>query len=575
MKIKKAFYIGTKGITDEEALSRIVTVNTISHVVSASVLVIGFVICFNLGTKPIIVIPLFIEFILNLSAVFLNLYKKHIPAALTVYYTQVAALGFFGYYLQQLFQLEFAIVLLIAIIYLIFKGSKLRKIALFWALIDLAVLEIAYYHPPQTTAITDISYNAAYFIHILVVSAVILITILVCRPYLKSNDSQYALRKANHFIKAFTFQVTHDLRTSIDSIYQVTQLLRKEARSNTTLAPIKPLLEVCFTASTDARNTISNVLDFAELEAGKTQITVKEAFEIRPFLEKSIEVHKILAQKRNINIQLYVEMPEVIISDPLNINQILCNLVSNAVKYAFIGTTINIEAQEIEHKKWELKVTNVGNGIKKEKISDIFDPFVTGKTGKTQGTGLGLYIVKNKVACLNGDIQVQTKPGGYTSFTVTLPFVEGEIRNLPKGADQDDALVDFSNVNILMAEDQEYSRFLLFTFLTDMRCRQVTIVNNGLELLQTAQKGYPHDLADIIILDWNMPELSGEATIFQLKNIPELNTIPIIVITGDYNALTIDKILASGADTYLKKPVDHDVLQKKIALHLRKKTVLY
>jgi len=375
-----------------------------------------------------------------------------------------------------------------------------------------------------------------------------------------------------HFIKIFVAQVTHELRTPLDSIYQVTQLLRKEARKNDHLKQIQPLLAISFTASCDARNIVNNVLDMAEIESGKTPGTVNEAFQVTPFFEKILEVHQVIAQEEHMKLQLYMEMPQVIISDPLNINQILTNLLANAIKYGLKGSTVNVEARRCDN-TWELKVSNVGPGIPSEKIASIFDPFVTGKTGQTQGTGLGLYIVKSKVISMNGTIQVQSKPGGYTIFTVTLPLIEGKLRNLSKWDEgrenSEENMVDLSNIHVLMAEDSKLTALLLIRSLKEMGCK-VTIVNNGLELLLAAQKGYPDNCPDIIILDCHMPVLNGEETILQLKKIPALSNIPIIVTTGDLFSDMLDRMLAAGADAYLKKPIDHLALQKTISLYLKK-----
>jgi CheY-like chemotaxis protein len=396
--------------------------------------------------------------------------------------------------------------------------------------------------------------------------------LFVSKRYVLSNDTNADLKRANHFIKIFVAQVTHELRTPLDSIHQVTQLLRKEVRKNDHLKQIQPLLDISFTASCDARNIVNNVLDMAEIESGKTPGTVNEAFQVAPFLEKILEVHQVIAQEEHMKLQLYMEMPPVIISDPLNINQILTNLLANAIKYGLKGSTVNVEARRRDN-TWELKVSNVGPGIPSEKIASIFDPFVTGKTGQTQGSGLGLYIVRSKVISMNGTVQVQSKPGGYTIFTVTLPLIEGRLRNLSKwnegGENSAENRIDLSNIHVLMAEDSKLTALLLIRSLKEMGCK-VTIVNNGLELLLAAQKGYPDNCPDIIILDCHMPVLNGEETILQLKKIPALSNIPIIVTTGDLFSDMLDRMLAAGADAYLKKPIDHLALQKTISLYLKK-----
>jgi len=258
----------------------------------------------------------------------------------------------------------------------------------------------------------------------------------------------------------------------------------------------------------------------------------------------------------------------VIFSDPLNINQILTNLLANAFKYGTRNNTVMVEINKIEY-SWELKVSNSGPPIPPEKIATIFDPFVTGRAGFVQGSGLGLFIVKTKTRLMGGTVQVESHPECHTIFTVNLPLREGRLRDLPDGPGSDTETGDFNKAHILVAEDDKVTAFLLSRFLKDMGC-SFTIVRNGRELLDAARKKCPDDCPDIIILDGHMPILSGEETIRELKKTPGLSHIPIIVTTGDIYSDTIHRMLAAGANTYLKKPVDHLALQKTIILYLKK-----
>ena len=559
--------IGTAGLTDEEAIHRIAVVNTISIAVSLSILVIGPTLIYYFHCKPTILIPLALELIINSSVLWLNHRRQYLAASLTLYYLQCVAITYFSFCLVQLTHLEFVVVLLIAIIYLVFKASYLRKIALAAALAVLAILEISYYlHGSQP--------SLAYMINLLVVLAIISITILVCRPYVEIADKRYELQRANDLIKIFTAQVTHELRSSIDSIYQVTQLLRREAHTDESMVHIQPLLDISFLAGTDARNIIDNVLNMAEIESGRPQAIVSQPLHPKPFFSKALEIHRVIAQEANIQLQLQIDMPETIISDPLNLKQILNNLVANAIKYANKGSIVNVDIFEYGD-QWQLKVSNLGQGISQDMINSIFDPFVriqNTRTGMVQGTGLGLYIVRSKVMAMAGRIDVQSRPGGYTSFTVTLPLVQGKARNTNA---QDEArfaeeLFNLAGTHILIAEDRELTAFLLCKSLKSAGC-EITLVANGLELLQTVQKALPQNLPDMIILDSHMPILGGEETIRQLKKDPLLSNIPIIVITGDIFSGTLDKMLEAGADTFLKKPIDHVALRQTIGMYLARR----
>jgi len=568
MKRFKLLSIGTVGIDDPEFVSRIVLVNSISLAVSISIAVIGSAICYFLNWRASVVIPLFIEFIINWSVILLNYYRKHKAASLVLYFLQCAAITYFGILLIRLFHLEFVIILLIAIIYLIFKEAILRRIALGGALTVLLLLEVYYYRVDAHPTIVA-NYNETYLIRTLLVVSIIGITILISKPYVQSNDTRYDLQRANRLIKIFVAQLTHELRTSLDSIHHITQLLRNEVKKSDNLGKIKPLVDVGFIVSSTARSIVNNVLDMAEIEAGKVPAILNEAFKVAPFFEKILEVHKIIARREEmkLNLQIDPKMPEVIFSDPLIINQIITNLLTNAFKYGLKGKTVNVSIKRQGY-TWELNVSNSGSQISPEQIESIFDPFVTGKTGHIQGSGLGLYIVKTKVSSMGGVIQVETK-ADHTLFKVTLPLREGRLRDLPDGPGSDVDSPDLHKANILVADDDKFTAFLLARFLTDLGC-SFTIVKNGRELLEAAQKKCPNDCPDIIIMDCHMPILNGEETILALKKTPGLSHIPIIVTTGDIYSDTIERMMTAGANTYLKKPIDHVALLKTINLYLKK-----
>jgi CheY-like chemotaxis protein len=146
---------------------------------------------------------------------------------------------------------------------------------------------------------------------------------------------------------------------------------------------------------------------------------------------------------------------------------------------------------------------------------------------------------------------------------------EGQLRDLPDGGGLDSDNISLQKLSVWVAEDDKLTAFLYSRFLKDMGC-SFTIVANGLQLLELAQKKCPGECPDIIILDCHMPELNGEETILRLKELPAMSHIPIIVTTGDIYSDKVGRMLAAGARTYLKKPIDHVALQKTMTLYLNK-----
>jgi len=557
---------GTHGVTDEEERNRIITVNKISFAVSISILIIASVILYFAPFSLSLFIPLILDFSLNFSVPFLNHRKQHRRAGTVLYFTQAAALGYFGYTLAALLQLEYAIVLLIAINYLVMKNSLLRKIGLACALIDLAIIEYAHFKTPPGTDL-GLSYNISFFIHALVVISIISITILVSVPYVRNTDLRYERDRAIRFIRIFTAQVAHELRTPLNAVHQIAQLIKAEVTKDKGLKKIEPLADMSLAASMHTRNIVNNVLNMAEIESGKMETITKEAFLIQAFLDQLIGVHKVIAETEQIKLKMSIEgMPPVIISDPLNLSQIITNLLANAIKYGNDNSTVLITVNGRDD-QWTLQITNQGPGIPHEKLDSIFDPFTTFKDIRAEGSGLGLYIVRHKVAALGGTIRVESVPNRQTTFTVTLPLITGKLASLRKAEEaKEESLVDLRETHVLIAEDHKLSALLLCMHLDEMGCK-VTAVKNGQELLRAVEQNRP----DIIIMDQHMPVMGGAETTRQLKMNPSFKDIPIIVSTGDLFTDSLDRILEAGADTYIEKPVDIKSLKKVILRYLPQK----
>lgn len=569
MKRFRLFQIGTAGVPDEADRNRIVLVNTLCIVTGCSIIGVGATICACFSWRPLLVIPFVLEFIINASVLLFNHRRKYVAAAIILYFLQSVMIIYLSAVLGKLLRLDIVIVLLFAITFLLFKTKRLRMLGIAAALLDLVIIEVLYYRNPFQLPFS-LSYNTVFVIQMSVIAIMTLITILISAPYVKSNDTNEELKRANHLIKIFVAQITHELRTPLDNIHHVTQLLRGEVRRDPNLSKIKPLADIGWTVSSNVRNIVNNVLQLAEIEAGKSITIINEAFKVRPFFEKIMEVFVIMARREEMKIHLEIDdnMPEVIFGDPLAITQIVTNLLSNALKYGERRTTIKMTiSNSTPH--WQIQVANYGAGIPADRAHSVFDPFVTNSRGHIQGSGLGLYIVRSKAEAMGGTVHYESEEASLTKFTVALPLREGKLRDLPDPAGTDPDIGDLQKVYVLAAEDDKLTAYLLSRSLKEMGC-SYTMARNGQELIELAQKKCPDECPDIIILDCHMPILDGVETIRRLKQMPELMHIPIIITTGDLYSDTVDRMLAAGANSFLKKPIDHQALRKTILLYLQR-----
>jgi signal transduction histidine kinase/CheY-like chemotaxis protein len=562
----RLFRIGTAGVSDEADRSRIILVNTLCIVTGCSIIGVGATVCAYLNWRPLLVIPFGLEFVINASVLFFNMRRKYVTAAIILFFLQSVMIIYLSAVLGKLLRLDVVVVLLFAINFLLFKTKKLRMLGIAAALLDLIIIEALYYKNPFELPIV-LSSNTVFVIQMSVIAIMTLITILISGLYVKSNNANEELKRANHLIKIYVAQITHELRTPLDNIHHVTQLLRGEVHRDPNLNKIKPLADIGWTVSSNARNIVNNVLQLAEIEAGKSITIINEAFKVRPFFEKIMEVFMIMARREEMKIHLEIDdnMPEVIFGDPLAITQIVTNLLSNAIKYGERRTTIKmIVSNSTPH--WQIQIVNYGTGITADRADSVFDPFVTNSKGHIQGSGLGLYIVRSKVEAMGGTVYYENEQVSLNKFTVILSLKEGKLRDLPDPAGTDAEAGDLQKVYVLVAEDDKLTAYLLSRSLKEMGC-SYTMTKNGQELIDVAQKKCPDECPDIIILDCHMPILDGVETIRRLKQTPELMHIPIIITTGDLYSDTVDRMLAAGANSFLKKPIDHQALRKAILLY--------
>ncbi|SEW53281.1 hybrid sensor histidine kinase/response regulator [Chitinophaga arvensicola] len=556
--IHKIVNTGTQGIIDDELITRITLVNSLSLAIVILIICVGSV-YYAMSGQLSILLPASFEASLALSPIFLNHYKKHHLASLITFFTQCLASLYFGLLLGNIIELQAMVIFLFLITFLIFKDKWTRRICIVTSMGILFVLEANYYDNFVSTI--SLNHTTTVIFKALSVMGVMLLVLIVGSPYVASND---ALHKANHFKRMFVYQVTHEMRTPLNAIYGAAQLLKREAKLDINLRKIMPLIDHLLTATNNTRRIINDVLDMAQIESGKIEHTVMEVIELTPFINKITDVNRIIARSRQIKIGLTIhEMPQVIICDTLKLNQVITNLLGNAIKYADKNTTINIHVTRLEE-QWQMQFVNQGTPIPEAQLSEIFEPFVGTRNNHTEGTGLGLYIVKNKVKAMNGSITVSSSASGETCFTLCLPLTIASLADIPAGMNEEVKERDLSNIHVMMAEDDEINSKILQMLLQKIGC-EVTATTNGIELLEQVQKNVP----DMIIMDYHMQGLNGVDTLKILKALPQYAHIPVIIATGDVRGATQQVLLEAGASAVLEKPVHHSQLLSIMNQHIR------
>jgi signal transduction histidine kinase/CheY-like chemotaxis protein len=436
----------------------------------------------------------------------------------------------------------------------------------------MSVLEIARYFPSIFEPI-EVSFYTQVIFRSTALLGVVFLIFFVSRPYVASNDSNPELKRmnaelerANNFKRHFVTQVSHEARQPQNAVFAEAQYLKKLIKINPQLSIIAKHVDTLLQANTDSLEIINNILSMSEIEQGNVKSNPNTVFSLRDLIESNIKTNRRVGMLRQVRMKLskIENIPEAIKGDRLMLKQILNNLFGNAIKYSYPNTTIGVSVKA-EGRKFQIQVRNSGPTIEKENFEKIFDPYMMeGKvsTGNLASNGLGLFLVKNWVKIMEGNIFVESE-NEITTFSIDLPLIAGNvdeivIENAVK------AEYDLSRIHVYIAEDNHMSAASMVNHLTFEGCEVKSFLDGEL-LIKDLENGIP----DIIILDWQMPVRDGKSTLRYLKNDERFSNIPVVVATADVFTESIQAIMDAGANAYLIKPINFELLFETVRQQLQ------
>ena len=384
-----------------------------------------------------------------------------------------------------------------------------------------------------------------------------------------------ALQSAERASKAktdFLSNMSHDIRTPMNAIIGITTLMKNELHQPEKLAEHLGKLE---TSGQLLLGIINNILDMSRIESGKTTLNVEKMNLPQQVSQLDSIIRQQAGQRRQtftINAHL---QHENVLADPNRLNQVLMNILSNAVKYTPKGGHIRLEVEELprnEHfARYRFVVQDDGIGMSEEFQKTLFEPFTREEksgTNKVQGTGLGMAITKSIVDLMGGTIHVESTPGKGTRFEVVLEFpidaeadTVQEAQVLPEEAEETSPL---SGMKFLCAEDNAINAEIL-ELLLESKGAHCKIYPNGQEIVDAFASVKPGEY-DMILMDVQMPVMDGLEATRRIRNgeNPLGRIIPILAMTANAFLEDMQKSKEAGMDVHLSKPVDIAALEQTV-----------
>ena len=384
-----------------------------------------------------------------------------------------------------------------------------------------------------------------------------------------------ALQSAERASKAktdFLSNMSHDIRTPMNAIIGITTLMKNELHEPEKLAEHLGKLE---SSGQLLLGIINDILDMSRIESGKTTLNI-EKMNLSQQVSRLDSIARQQAGQRRQTFTVKTDLQhENVLGDPNRLNQVLMNILSNAVKYTPTGGHIRLEVEELprnEHyARYRFVVQDDGIGMSEAFQKTLFDPFTREEksgTNKVQGTGLGMAITKSVVDLMGGSISVESATGKGTRFEVVLEFpIDTEadaVQQAQALPEETEAASPLSGMKFLCAEDNAINAEIL-EMLLEAKGASCTICPNGQEIVDSFASVKPGDY-DMILMDIQMPVMDGlEATrrIRSSEN-PLGRTIPILAMTANAFLEDMQKSKEAGMDEHLSKPVDISALEQVV-----------
>ncbi|MDR2615942.1 MAG: response regulator, partial [Oscillospiraceae bacterium] len=397
------------------------------------------------------------------------------------------------------------------------------------------------------------------------------------RTLLELKGATLAAMAANKAKRSFLANISHEIRTPLNAVIGLTKLLM-----NTTMDEKQRFYaDKMGRAASTLLGLVNDMLDFSKADSGDMKIE-RTAFDLRGMLA-DLEIFfrgQVAREDVALRFELDTSLPEIVVGDPVRLQQIFINLVENAYKFTEKGA-VTVRAAVSKRSANEVTVffavEDTGIGMDKEQQESIFAAFNQGDNSSTRkygGAGIGLTITKQMVELMGGEISVSSQPGVGTIFSFLCPFplkaaeaeptadASGRSAAAEGAADADNENAILRGMRVLLTEDNEINALIVTELLSAVGI-EVTTAENGREALRALDETSKVRAAppfDLILMDLQMPVMDGYEATERIKSMPEYADIPIYALTAHAFSEERDRCFKLGMQKHLTKPVDVNML---------------
>ena len=378
----------------------------------------------------------------------------------------------------------------------------------------------------------------------------------------KAVKSEQAANKAK---SEFLANMSHEIRTPLTSILGYTDLAINDLKSE----DVEQYLETIKHNGHSLLVIINDILDLSKIEAGKFTID-PIPFSLHALLNGVCDLMKVRESEKNnkLMINLSDDLPDLIISDPIRVRQVLINLVGNALKFTENGTvTVN---PTLKDGQIFIDIIDTGIGMTKEQSEGVFGSFNQADNSTSRkfgGTGLGLTISQRLAQILGGNITIQSEPEVGSTFTFT--FDPGDFKNATLSGLYNEQVKEISadqlKGKVLLVEDNKTNRLMVKKILKKSQL-EIDEAENGLVAYEKVITAHPP--YDLVLMDMQMPVMSGYEATEKIRQVG--HTLPIIALTANVMKEDCDRSIKAGCDDYAAKPIDKEDLFKKMYHYLNR-----